>query len=115
MSAYDLSRYQRLIGVDGGRVTGTFWATTPVGGKDRSTIVETVDVLVWHDDEHTSARVLRSGDLSASIQDGDVDLRLHMIADDRRADVQDAWDEMVDALSAVAVAALRAVGGDRAA
>lgn len=106
MKTYDLSRYQRLVGVEGGLVTGTFAVLLPVGGRDRTVWVRTHDVTVWHDPEHRSGRVLYSGDLTGSVQGGVAEISEHMIGARVRDDVLAVKDEMKAALVAVVAAAL---------
>lgn len=97
MKAYPLSRYQRLVGISGGLVTGTFKVLRARVG-DRAW-VETVDVTVSDDEDHRSGIVLYSGDLTASVENGVADLRDYMIhPDTKRAAVLAAEDAMRAAL-----------------
>lgn len=100
--AYDLGRFQRLVGVDGKRVSGTFMVLS--AKNSRQMWVTTVDVVVW-DEGHNSGRVLHSQDLTASVQDGEADLHERSIASNKVDDVLDVWDEMKAALVAAAEAA----------
>jgi len=100
MKAYDLSRYQRLIGVEGGRVTGKFEV---VGGlrKREELWITTVDVVVWHDDEHHSGIVFYSNDFTTSVKDGEVGKPVAR-GENKQAVVESHWDDFVAALLAVA-------------
>ena len=64
-----MTRYWRLVSVEGGPVTGTFWVRRPSG---RETVVTAVDVTVWADDAHTCGRNIR--DMAALIVGDDVDI-----------------------------------------
>lgn len=105
--AYDMGEHWRLVGVEGGRVTGTFWVSLPT---DRyGAIVRPVDVTVWFDEQHTGGRILYSGDLSATVRDGDIDLSEHRIDERKRADVLDAMDAMHTAIRLAVEYAVKAV------
>lgn len=98
MKTYDMSKYQRIIGVDEGRITGTFYA---IGLEpDRDVWVKPVDVVIW-DEGHHSGRVLYSGDLSASVRDGVAKLSKHMVKTSLLPDVEEVWDEMLQVLVSV--------------
>jgi len=105
MKAYSMDRFWRIVGVDGGRVTGTFVAVIPAGRLDDRTMVTPLDVTVWHDDEHTSGRILYGKDFVAWVDGENVNMPKHMIASNKLADVEDAWEPMLAALRAVALVA----------
>jgi hypothetical protein len=93
--AYDMSKYQRVIGFDGDRISGTFHVLA--SSDDSEAWVKPIDMQIW-DEGHRSGRILYSNDLTASVLDGEADLREHMIASNKLADVQAVWDEMKAAL-----------------
>lgn len=98
--AYDMTRFQRIIGVDGGRVTGLFHVlSTHVGDYH----VQPIDVTVWDSDDgdHTSGRVLYSGDLTAFVKDGVVDIPPHLVSSAKHDDVLGAMGAMESAVLAV--------------
>ena len=105
VTAHDMGRYWRLVDVDGGRVTGTFWVS--LNRADRVQYVRTVDVIVWDDDEHRSGRTLYSDSLTAFIEGGEVRIPEHMIREQVRADVLDEMDAMKAAIRLAAEAAVR--------
>lgn len=103
--AYDMSKYQRLVGVDGRLISGTFAVSMPLG-EDRAAWVKTHDVVIW-DEGHHSGRCLYSNDLTGSVKDGVASLSKHMVAERIRPDVEDVWDDMLAVLVAVVEAAQR--------
>ena len=105
MKAYSMDRFWTIVGVEGGRVTGMFVAVIPMSRLDDRTMVYPLDVTVWHDDEHTSGRLLYGKDFVAWVDGENVTLAKHMIASDKRADVEGAWEPMLAALRAVALVA----------
>lgn len=102
MKAYDLSRYQRLIGVESERITGTFKVLLPVGGRRATVHVTPVEVRIWDSPEKHSGRILHYPDFTAFVDGEDVSIPLHMVNSDKRADVQEAMDELERVLLAVA-------------
>ena len=103
---HDMSRYWRLVSVENGRVTGTFWIDAP-GKRGRQT-VNAVDVTVWADDARTWGRVVK--DMTAFIEGGEVSISPHMIAEQVRDDVL----SQIDAMKAAVLAAVNAVEWDAA-
>ena len=71
VKGHDMSHHWRLVSVDGGPVSGTFWVQRP--RLTAATWVIAVDVTVW-DEDRTWGLVLIPGDLSAMVKDGVVDL-----------------------------------------
>lgn len=104
VKAYDMGQYWRLVSVDGGRVTGTFWVSLPASSQ-REAHVTSVDVIVWVDDKHTWGRTLYSDSLIAFVKDGEVRIPEHSIREHVRADVLDAMDAMVTAIRLAVAAA----------
>ena len=99
---HDMSRYWRLVSVENGRVTGTFWVDAPDKRGRRS--VKAVDVTVWADDARTWGRAVT--DLTAFLDgDGEVDIPPHMIREQVRDDVL----AQIDAMKAACLAAVNAV------
>lgn len=96
-TAHDMSRYWRIFTYQHGRVNGTFVVKA---GKDGVHNVSPFEVTVYADDAHTWGRVLYSKDLTAFYRDGAVDVPKHMIREEVRYDVEDAWDDMIAALTA---------------
>ena len=74
VKAFDMSRYWRLVSVEGGRVNGTFWVQWPKYGM---TWVSAVDVAIWDEElRRTWGHALTRGELSATVKDGTVDIRV---------------------------------------
>lgn len=96
---HDMSQHWRLVSVDGGPVTGTFWVSKP---DHRRQIVKAIDVSVWFDD-HTWGRHFT--DMTALIKAGEVDILDRTIDERVRADVL----TQLDALKAAVLAAATAV------
>ena len=109
VTAHDMGTYWRLVDVDGGRVTGTFWVLLPSERARRQDVsLVTVDVTVWDDEHHHAGRMLYSRDLTAFIEeDGEVHIPEHMIREQVRYDVLDAMDAMKVAVRLAADAAIR--------
>jgi len=105
MKAYSMDRFWRVVGVDGGRVTGMFVAVLSTSARDPRVMVYPLDVKVWHDDEHTSGRVFYSKEFVAWVDGENVTLSTGATASNKRADVEDAWEPMLAALRAVALVA----------
>ncbi len=102
--AYDLGRFQRIVGVEGPMVHGNFTALSTRDGSD--TIVQPLEVTIYHDESHHSGRILTFGELTAWVHpDGSVDMSKHSIREDKLAEVESVWDEMVAAVRLVAEAA----------
>lgn len=101
VTGHDMSRFWRLVSVKNGLVTGTFWVSRPNDKRDEQ-IVKAVDVLVWHEKEHYSGRVIN--DMTAFIRGGEVDLPPHMIREQVRDDVLAKIDEVKVAILAAAAA-----------
>lgn len=98
MRAFDMSRYQRVIAVDEGRIRGTFH----VSGSDqaKTTWVKAHDVVIW-DEGHRAGRVFYSNDLAGSVTGGNAELSKHMVNPRLLPDVEDVWEEMLAVLAAV--------------
>jgi len=107
MRAFDLGKYQRLVGFDGGRITGNFAVLLSPKGKE--SWVRAHDVVIW-DEGHHSGRVLYSNDLTGSVKDGVADLSKHMISESKLADVEDVWEQMMEVMVACVEAARREGG-----
>ena len=97
---YDMSRFQRIIAVEGGRVTGLFHVLSTKRGDYH---VKPIDVTIW-DDDRISGRVLYSGDLTAFVEGGEVDIPPHMIRREKHADVLEAMGAMESAVRAAVLA-----------
>jgi hypothetical protein len=95
VKGYDRGRSFRLVLVEGPRVRGTFAVLKPSHGD---AWVTAHDVTVYHDEDRRSGRVLYSNDLTGSVTDGVAELSEHMVAENKLADVQEVWDEMLRAL-----------------
>ena len=102
-----MSRFYRLIGVEGGRVAGTFVVLLPPD-ESRAAWVMAHDVTIYGDDAHTWGRVAYSNDLKGSVRGGVATLSKHMINQGIFADVEDVWDEMLAVLVEVVDAAIAA-------
>jgi hypothetical protein len=70
---WDMTRYWRLVSVDGGPVTGTFWVTRPDEERRGKIHVYAVDVTLW-DEERTFGRCFTTNDVTATVIDGVPDL-----------------------------------------
>lgn len=91
MKAYDMSRYQRVIGTDG-RISGTWVALD--GRRDRNELIVKPHNVVIYDETRTFGRVLTEPDLTAWVRDSVVDIPKHMIAERVLYDVEEVWNEM---------------------
>lgn len=101
--AYDMGRFQRIVGVEGPRVRGSFRATSTKKGD--KVHVSPIDVTIY-DEGHNSGRIIRDDDLIAFVKpDGEVDIPKHMLRENTRYDIEDVWDEMASAVRLVAEAA----------
>lgn len=94
----DMSEHWRIIDADGlnnaHRIYGKWWAS--------KTNIVAIDVCIW-DKKARCGRVFYSRDLTAFILDGGrVELPKHMIASDRLAEAEDAWDLLMAVIQAVA-------------
>lgn len=102
--AYDMGRFQRIVGVEGPRVRGSFIAHAT--NEDDRIHVSPFDVTIW-DEGHLSGRIIHHEDLLAFVDpEGTVDIPKHMLREDKRHDIEDVWDEMVSAVRLVAETAL---------
>lgn len=106
VQAYDMGRFWRLVSVDGGRVTGTFWVSHNADGEPHS--VRSVDVTVWADEQHSWGRTLYSDSLTAFISGDEIRIPKHMIRERVRDDVLDAMDAMTNAIRLAVAAAAEA-------
>ena len=70
IKGHDMSHHWRLVSVDGGPVTGTFWVQRP---RRMGTWAIAADVTLW-DEGRTWGAVLIPGDLSAVVEGDTVDL-----------------------------------------
>lgn len=101
MMAFDLSRYQRLIGVDAGRIQGEFYV---LGGVTSEKVwIRPINLTIWNE-HRTAGRVFYSNDFSASVEGDKVNLPKRMITPSLLADVEDVWDELMVVLVKVAEA-----------
>ena len=107
MNAYDMSEYEKVIGVSDGRITGSFVALVPAHRtkRDRRIWITALDVVIW-DEGHRSGRAFYSNDMKGSVLDGKAEISKRMIAPDRLADAEEVWDELHRVFEAVAAVAL---------
>ena len=94
----DMSQHWRIIDATGSddshRIHGKWWVSI-------ANIVA-IDVCIW-DKELNRGRVFYSRDLTAFVSDRRrVELPKHMIASDRLAEAEDAWDLLMAVIQAVA-------------
>ena len=94
----DMSQHWRIIDATGSddshRIHGKWWVSI-------ASIVA-IDVCIW-DKELNRGRVFYSRDLTAFVRDRRrVELPKHMIASDRLAEAEDAWDLLMAVIQAVA-------------
>jgi len=101
--AYDMSRFQRIISTDGGRIRGSFRALT-TGKHGDEVLIWPIEVTVEFDGG-TWGQMLYSHDMTATVRGQEVDIPKHMIAERKLATIEDAWDDMTAALLAVATVA----------
>ena len=101
MKAYDMSRHQRVIGTDG-RISGTWIALQASSRAEaREVLIKANDVTIY-DEAHRSGRCMYSADFTAWVRDGVVDLPMHMVREEIRADVEDARAEIDETLKLIA-------------
>ena len=94
----DMSQHWRIIDATGSddshRIYGKWWVS--------NTNIVAIDVCIW-DKELNWGRVFYSRDLTAFVRDRRrVELPKHMIASDRLAEAEDAWDLLMAVIQAVA-------------
>ena len=94
----DMSQHWRIIDATGSddshRIHGKWWVSI-------ANIVA-IDVCIW-DKKLNRGRVFYSRDLTAFVNDRRrVELPKHMIASDRLAEAEDAWDLLMAVIQAVA-------------
>lgn len=99
MKAYDMSRHQRVIGTDG-RISGT-WVV--LSAKSGEVLIKPHEVTIY-DETRTYGRVLWPDSLTAWVRDGEVHVPKHMIRDETRFEVEDAWGELIKLLELIAQA-----------
>lgn len=106
MHAYDMSEYEKVIGVSDGRITGNFVALVPttIDMKDRRIWITAFDVVIW-DEAHRSGRCFYSNDMKGSVIGGKAEISKRMISPDRLADAEEVWDDLLAVFEAVARAA----------
>lgn len=75
VKGHDMSHHWRLVSVEGGLVTGTFWVTRPSEKRRGQIYVYTVDVNIW-DEDRGFGRCLTTKDVTATVIDGVPDLRI---------------------------------------
>jgi hypothetical protein len=95
--AHDMSAYWRIFTYQHGRINGTFVVHA---GKERVHNVKPYEATVYADETHSWGRVLHVNDLTAFVRDGGVDIPKHMIREEVRYDVEDAWDDLIAAMTA---------------
>jgi len=105
MHAFDMSEYEKVIGVSDGRITGNFVALVPTtrDGKDRRIWITALDVTIW-DEDRRCGRCFYSNDMKGSVLNGVAEISKRMIAPDRLADAEEVWDELLAVFVAVAEA-----------
>jgi hypothetical protein len=69
-----MSHFWRLVSVEGGPVTGTFWVTRPNEKRRGQIYVHTVDVTLWDEDRNNFGRCFTTKDVTATVIDGVPDL-----------------------------------------
>ena len=110
MKAYNMGRFQRVVGTDG-RFSGT-WVVLIARGRYRA-FVKPHDVVVYDETRH-SGRILGPDSLIAWVDsDGTVDLPEHMIRESIRYDVLDAMDDLLTLLPLIVAAAESAGSEER--
>lgn len=100
MKAYDMSRFQRVIGTDG-RISGTWIALQ--SRSERDIHIKPSDVTIY-DETHSYGRVLGRDDLLAFVRDGEIDVPKHMISERIRPEVEEVWEELIELLALIAQA-----------
>jgi hypothetical protein len=101
--AYDMGRFQRVVGGDSDRITGT-WRTLK---SDRAeALIWPLDVIIWDSPSHNSGITFGMRDFSATVSDdGEVDISDYSLSDNKKADLRSVMDELVPLLVTVAQAA----------
>lgn len=115
ITAHDMSQHWRLVNVEGGRVAGVFQVGYPhqfgYPHQRGYRTVKSIEVIMWHTDEHRSGRLLRAHALTAFVDGGDVEIPQHMIDEEVRDDVLDVLD-VLDEMKAAILAAVGAAKFD---
>lgn len=97
MKAYDMSRHQRVFGTDG-RISGTWVALSAKSGE---VLIKPHEVTIY-DETRTYGRVLSRDSLTAWVRNGVVDVPKHMIREETRAEIEEAWNELIELLGLIA-------------
>ena len=92
--AYDMSRYQRIVSVEWGRVSGSFKVSRT---DDQSALVIPIDLMIY-DEARWCGRVFDSGDFAASVE-GDT-VSLGRVEPSKKFDAEDAIDDLTAAILA---------------
>lgn len=100
---YDMGRFQRIVGGDSDRITGT-WRT--LKSNRAETLIWPLDVITWDSPSHNSGIGFGTRDFSATVtDDGEVSLSDYSLSDNKKADLRSVMDELIPLLVTVAQAA----------
>jgi hypothetical protein len=109
LKAYDMGRFQRIVGNEGTRVSGMWRVLSLKREGEDEHLVLPLDVTIWmgaDGDEHRWGQGVRAEDFSADVVDGVVQLDPDRISDkNKRAAVLDHLEQMRETILAVARAA----------
>lgn len=102
--AYDMGRFQRLVGVESPRVTGMFRVLSMKDEREES-LVWPIEMTIWmgpKSDRRNWGRTYGPDDFSAIVKHGEVNLDPEQVPKDKRAEVEDALDDVKAAILAAA-------------
>ena len=100
---HDMSRHWRMVAVDGGRVTGTWWVTRP--DRRGEVHVKPIDVTIWNGPErHWGRFCTDTRGLTAFVKGAELSIPEHMIRGPWRDDALAALDEVAASIRAAVAA-----------
>lgn len=107
MKAYDMGRFQRLVGGESERASGMF-RTLSMKDDRNETLVWPIDLTLWMGEEGYRRRWGRTygpDDFSAKVKDGVVELDPQRVPATKRAEVEEVLEELKALILAVSQAA----------
>ena len=103
IKAYDMGRFQRIVGVEAPRITGMFRVLSMKDEREE-TLVWPLDMTIWFDNKHWG-RTYDADDFTAKVKAGVVNLDANDVRDSKRAEVEEVIEELRAVILAVSKAA----------
>lgn len=105
INAYDLGRFQRIVGVDAPNISGNFRVLS-LKDERQEHLVWPIEVTLWFDSRRWG-RTYISEDFSARVKNGETDFTAKDVRrEDKRAEVQELEEELRQVIVAAAAAAV---------